>query len=61
MSKVLGSLGGYVVGLKNLIEFFRNRIFIWIYIIGLIFVDIAVVLIVIKIIKKELECCMKLW
>ncbi|ABG49822.1 8-amino-7-oxononanoate synthase [Trichodesmium erythraeum IMS101] len=61
LSKALGSLGGYVAGSKNLIEFLRNRTPTWIYTTGLTPADTAAALTAIKIIKKEPERRMKLW
>ena len=61
LSKALGSLGGYVAGSKNLIEFLRNRTPTWIYTTGLTPADTAAALTAIKIIKKEPERRLKLW
>ncbi len=61
LSKALGSLGGYVAGSKNLIEFLRNRTPSWIYTTGLTPADTAAALTAIKIIKKEPERRLKLW
>ncbi|MEM1170834.1 MAG: 8-amino-7-oxononanoate synthase [Cyanobacteria bacterium P01_H01_bin.35] len=61
LSKALGSLGGYVAGSKNLIEFLRNRAPSWIYTTGLTPGDTAAALTAIKILKKEPERRFKLW
>lgn len=61
LSKALGSLGGYVAGSKNLIEFLRNRTPSWIYTTGLTPADTAAALTAIKILKKEPERRLKLW
>ncbi|MGD1807905.1 8-amino-7-oxononanoate synthase [Dapis sp. BLCC M126] len=61
LSKALGSLGGYIAGSKNLIEFLKNRTPTWIYTTGLTPADTAAALTAIKIIQKEPERRLKLW
>lgn len=55
LSKALGSLGGYVAGSANLIDFLRNRAPSWIYTTALSPADTASALTAIKIIKQEPE------
>ncbi|MGL5058950.1 MAG: 8-amino-7-oxononanoate synthase [Microcoleus sp.] len=53
LSKALGSLGGYVAGDANLIDFLRNRSATWIYTTGLTPADTAAALEAVKIVAQE--------
>lgn len=55
LSKALGSLGGYVAGSANLIDFLRNRAPSWIYTTGLSPGDTAAALTAITIVRQEPE------
>ncbi len=61
LSKALGSLGGYVAGTANLIDFLRNRAATWIYTTGLSPADAAAALAAIAIIKDEPSRREQLW
>ena len=61
LSKALGSLGGYVAGKANLIDFLRNRSATWIYTTGLSPANTAAALAAIKIIQDEPERREQLW
>ena len=61
LSKALGSLGGYVAGKANLIDFLRNRAATWIYTTGLSPADTAAALAAIAIIKNEPSRREQLW
>ncbi|MGK7920363.1 MAG: 8-amino-7-oxononanoate synthase [Trichodesmium sp.] len=61
LSKALGSLGGYVAGSKQLIEFLKNRTPTWIYTTGLTPADTAAALTAIKIIQEEPKRRFQLW
>lgn len=61
LSKALGSLGGYVSGSANLIDFLRNRAATWIYTTGLSPADTAAAISAIDIIKTEPQRREKLW
>ncbi|MCJ8283144.1 MAG: 8-amino-7-oxononanoate synthase [Rivularia sp. ALOHA_DT_140] len=61
LSKALGSLGGYVAGSKNLIDFLRNRAPTWIYTTGLSPGDTAAAWEGIKIVKQEPDRRNQLW
>lgn len=61
LSKALGSLGGYVAGSANLIDFLRNRAPSWIYTTALTPSDTAAALEAINIVKQEPERRAKLW
>ena len=61
LSKALGSLGGYVAGDADLIDFLRNRAATWIYTTGLSPADTAAALTAINISKSEPERRQKLW
>ncbi len=61
LSKALGSLGGYVAGNSDLIDFLRNRAPTWIYTTGLSPADTAAALTAIKIISQEPERRTQLW
>ncbi|MBF2013945.1 MAG: 8-amino-7-oxononanoate synthase [Rivularia sp. T60_A2020_040] len=61
LSKALGSLGGYVAGSKNLIDFLRNRAPTWIYSTALSPGDTAAALSAIKIVKEESTRRRQLW
>ncbi len=61
LSKALGSLGGYVAGKANLIDFLRNRAATWIYTTGLSPADTAAALAAIAIIQDEPERRAQLW
>ncbi len=55
LSKALGSLGGYVAGSANLIDFLRNRAPSWIYTTALSPADTAAALAAIQIVQQEPE------
>ena len=55
LSKAFGSLGGYVAGSAELIDFLRNRAATWIYTTGLSPADTAAALTAISIIRHEPE------
>lgn len=55
LSKALGSLGGYVAGCANLIDFLRNRSSSWIYTTALSPSDTAAALAAVKIVQQEPE------
>ncbi|MCL6436413.1 MAG: 8-amino-7-oxononanoate synthase [Leptolyngbyaceae cyanobacterium HOT.MB2.61] len=61
LSKALGSLGGYVAGSANLIDFLRNRASSWIYTTGLSPADTAAALTAIQIIQQEPQRRTQLW
>lgn len=61
LSKALGSLGGYVAGNANLIDFLRNRAATWIYTTGLSPADTAAALAAIEIVKCEPAIREQLW
>ncbi len=61
LSKALGSLGGYVAGSKNLIDFLRNRSPTWIYTTALSPSDTAAAKEAIKIVKEEPTRRSQLW
>jgi len=61
LSKALGSLGGYIAGERNLIDFLRNRCATWIYTTGLSPADTASALTAIDILQTEPERQAKLW
>ncbi len=61
LSKALASLGGYVAGKANLIDFLRNRSATWIYTTGLSPADTAAALAAIAIIKDEPSRREQLW
>lgn len=61
LSKALGSLGGYVAGDAELIDFLRNRSPGWIYTTGLSPADTAAALEAISIIQQEPERRQQLW
>lgn len=61
LSKALGSLGGYVAGDNNLIDFLKNRAASWIYTTGLSPADTAAALEAIAIIEDEPLRREKLW
>jgi 8-amino-7-oxononanoate synthase len=61
LSKALGSLGGYVAGSNNLIDFLRNRAATWIYTTALSPSDTAAALQGINIVKKEPHSRAQLW
>ena len=61
LSKALGSLGGYVAGSKNLIDFLRNRAPTWIYTTALSPSDTAAALSGINIVKQEPQRRNQLW
>jgi 8-amino-7-oxononanoate synthase len=61
LSKALGSLGGYVAGSQNLIEFLRNRAATWIYTTGLSPSDTAAALSAIAVIQASSERRSQLW
>ena len=55
LSKALGSLGGYVAGSANLIDFLRNRAPSWIYTTALSPADTAAALAAVQIVQQEPE------
>jgi 8-amino-7-oxononanoate synthase len=61
LSKALGSLGGYVAGSANLIDFLRNRAASWIYTTALSPADTAAALRAIALVKSEPERRSQLW
>jgi 8-amino-7-oxononanoate synthase len=61
LSKALGSLGGYVAGSADLIDYLRNRAASWIYTTGLSPADTAAALAAIAIIQQEPERRQRLW
>jgi 8-amino-7-oxononanoate synthase len=61
LSKALGSLGGYVAGSSNLIDFLRNRAASWIYTTGLSPADTAAATTAISIIQQESQRREQLW
>ncbi|HLO85514.1 MAG TPA: 8-amino-7-oxononanoate synthase [Nostocaceae cyanobacterium] len=61
LSKALGSLGGYIAGSNNLIDFLRNRAPSWIYTTALTPADTAAALAALKIVQQEPERREKLW
>ncbi len=61
LSKALGSLGGYVAGSANLIDFLRNRAATWIYTTGLSPADTGAAIAAIKIIQNEPQRISQLW
>ena len=61
LSKALGSLGGYVAGSTNLIDFLRNRAPSWIYTTALSPADTAAALAAIDIVQQEPERRSNLW
>jgi 8-amino-7-oxononanoate synthase len=61
LSKALGSLGGYVAGKRNLIDFLRNRCATWIYTTGLSPADTAAALTAIKISQNQPQLRQNLW
>ncbi|MEM8605190.1 MAG: 8-amino-7-oxononanoate synthase [Cyanobacteria bacterium P01_F01_bin.86] len=61
LSKALGSLGGYVAGTANVIDFLRNRAPSWIYTTGLTPAATATALAAITIIQAEPQRRDRLW
>ncbi|BBD62481.1 8-amino-7-oxononanoate synthase [Nostoc sp. HK-01] len=61
LSKALGSLGGYVAGSANLIDFLRNRAPTWIYTTGLSPADTAAALTAIQVVQQEPQRRIQLW
>ncbi|ACK73191.1 8-amino-7-oxononanoate synthase [Gloeothece citriformis PCC 7424] len=61
LSKALGSLGGYVAGSFQLVEFLRNRAATWIYTTGLSPGDTAAALTALNIIQAEPQRRQQLW
>ncbi|MEB3225322.1 MAG: 8-amino-7-oxononanoate synthase [Synechococcus sp.] len=61
LSKALGSLGGYVAGSRELIDFLRNRAATWIYTTGLSPADTAAALKAIEIVQAEPQRRQQLW
>lgn len=61
LSKALGSLGGYVCGSQQLIDFLRNRAPSWIYTTGLSPADAAAALAAVEIVQREPERRKALW
>ena len=61
LSKALGSLGGYVAGTAQLIDFLRNRAASWIYTTALSPADTAAAIAAIQVIQQEPERLQNLW
>ncbi|MBD2665760.1 8-amino-7-oxononanoate synthase [Richelia sinica FACHB-800] len=61
LSKALGSLGGYVAGNSNLIDFVRNRAPSWIYTTALSPADTAAALAAFQIVQQEPQRRQQLW
>jgi 8-amino-7-oxononanoate synthase len=61
LSKALGSLGGYVAGSAELIDFLRNRAASWIYTTGLSPADTAAALAAVRIVQTEPQHRQQLW
>jgi 8-amino-7-oxononanoate synthase len=61
LSKAIGSLGGYITGAANLIDFLRQRAPSWIYTTGLSPADTAAAIAAIDIINTEPERRDRLW
>ena len=61
LSKALGSLGGYVAGSAELIDFLRNRAASWIYTTALSPADTAAAIEAIAIVKQEPQRREQLW
>jgi 8-amino-7-oxononanoate synthase len=61
LSKALGSLGGYVAGSGELIDFLRNRAATWIYTTALSPADTAAALKGIEIVQQEPSTREQLW
>ena len=61
LSKALGSLGGYVAGSADLIDFLRNRAATWIYTTGLSPADTAAALAALRILHAEPHRRTHLW
>ena len=61
LSKALGSLGGYVAGSAELIDFLRNRAATWIYTTALSPADTAAAIEGINIVKQEPQRRQQLW
>ncbi|MBD2099705.1 8-amino-7-oxononanoate synthase [Leptolyngbya sp. FACHB-261] len=61
LSKALGSLGGYVAGSAELIDFLRNRAPSWIYTTALSPADTAAALKAVEIVQAEPERRAQLW
>ncbi|MBW4535263.1 MAG: 8-amino-7-oxononanoate synthase [Pleurocapsa minor HA4230-MV1] len=61
LSKALGSLGGYVAGSGELIDFLRNRAVTWIYTTALSPADTAAALKGIEVVKQEPSTREQLW
>ena len=61
LSKALGSLGGYVAGTAQLIDFVRNRAASWIYTTALSPADTAAAIAAIQVIQQEPERLQNLW
>jgi 8-amino-7-oxononanoate synthase len=61
LSKALGSLGGYVAGSANLVDFLRNRAPTWIYTTALSPADTAAALASITIVQQEPQRRARLW
>ncbi len=61
LSKALGSLGGYIAGTHQLIDYLRNRASTWIYTTGLSPADTAAALAAIQVIQTEPQRREQLW
>jgi 8-amino-7-oxononanoate synthase len=61
LSKSIGSLGGYVAGTKQTIDFLKNRCSTWIYTTGLSPADTAAALKSIEIIQANPQLAEQLW
>jgi len=61
LSKALGSLGGYVTGAAEVIDFLRNRAPSWIYTTGLTPADTAAALAAVELVQTEPQRRDRLW
>ncbi|MFN5514200.1 MAG: 8-amino-7-oxononanoate synthase [Cyanobacteriota bacterium] len=61
LSKALGSLGGYVAGRREWVEFLRNRAATWVYSTALAPANLAAALAAVEIIQTEPEHLQALW
>lgn len=61
LSKALGSLGGYVAGRREWVEFLRNRCATWVYSTALAPANLAAALAAVEIIQTEPEHLQALW
>lgn len=61
LSKALGSLGGYVAGSAQLIDYLRNRAPSWIYTTGLSPADAAAALAAVSVVRSQPQRRQQLW